>query len=102
MESCCFVFRAGAYYRTTFTLRRAGNRLTLEASVAGDGYPEFARQAFALVLHGGSPAAIQVDGQTLAAQGGRFLVPNAGADIKRVSMTMIVKICLAFTVAILL
>ncbi|HET9207085.1 MAG TPA: glycoside hydrolase family 31 protein, partial [Burkholderiaceae bacterium] len=38
-DGLTFAFREGAYYRTSFTLRRAGDRLTLEASVAGNGYP---------------------------------------------------------------
>ena len=39
----------GARHRTTFELTRAGGRLTLRAEVDGDGYPEFAREAFELV-----------------------------------------------------
>ena len=46
----------GACRRTTFTLARAGGELTLRAEVAGDGYPEFAREAFELVFHGDGDA----------------------------------------------
>lgn len=81
-DGLSFAFREGAYYRTTFTLARSGNRLTLEASVAGDGYPEFARQAFELVFHGAAPSSIQLDGHALAAQGGRFVAPNAGVGLR--------------------
>jgi alpha-glucosidase len=83
-DGLSFAFQHGAYYRTTFTLERAGSHLTLTASVAGAGYPEFARQAFELVFHGATPAAIQVDGQTLAAQAGRFVVANAGTGLELV------------------
>ena len=33
--------------------RRAGARCSLTATVEGDGYPEFARERFELVVHGG-------------------------------------------------
>src|SRR3954453_3575234 len=42
----------GARYRTTFVLERRGSRVTLRAEVEGDGYPEFGREAFELVVHG--------------------------------------------------
>src|SRR3954469_2001491 len=42
----------GARYRTTFVLERRGSRVTLRGDVEGDGYPEFAREAFRLVVHG--------------------------------------------------
>ena len=32
--------------------------MTLRAEVEGDGYPEFAREAFHLVLHGAAPEAV--------------------------------------------
>jgi alpha-glucosidase len=79
-DGLTFAFRNGAYYRTVFALERAGSRLRLDLSVAGNGYPAFARQAFELVLHGGSPADVRVNGQTLSAQAGRFAVTNAGED----------------------
>jgi alpha-glucosidase len=56
----------GARYRTTLTLTRNGSALTLSGSVDGQGYPEFAREAFRVVVHGApvEPA----------------LLPNAGTD----------------------
>jgi alpha-glucosidase len=42
----------GARLRTTFTLTREGDAIALRAEVDGDGYPEFARRAFHLVVHG--------------------------------------------------
>ncbi len=35
--------------------RARGDRVTLRAEVDGDGYPEFAREAFVLVVHGAAP-----------------------------------------------
>ncbi|MEI7772260.1 MAG: glycoside hydrolase family 31 protein [Chloroflexales bacterium] len=79
-DGLTLAFRSGAYYQTTLTLERVGARLTLTASTAGHGYPEFARRAFELVFHGGSPAAVRAGGQALTARAGRYRVANAGAD----------------------
>jgi alpha-glucosidase len=44
--------RDGGHLTTTFKLARRGDRVTLRAEVEGDGYPEFRRTAFRLVVHG--------------------------------------------------
>jgi alpha-glucosidase len=69
----------GASYRTTFVLERHGRELTLEARVEGDGYPEFRRQAFHVVVHGGAPSTLVVDGGEIPATDGCFVVPDEGA-----------------------
>ena len=69
----------GAHRRTTFTVQRRGGEVTLEAETAGDGYPEFAREAFELVLHGAAPAAVEVDGTRTPVTDGRVRIANAGA-----------------------
>jgi alpha-glucosidase len=68
----------GARYRTTFELTRRGDAVTLRAEVEGDGYPEFARTAFHLVVHGAAPPSVRLDGEELAQEDGRFALPNAG------------------------
>ena len=68
----------GARYRTTFTVTRRGTALTLRADVEGDGYPEFARTAFHLVVTGVAPSTLRLDGEEVAASDGRFTLPNAG------------------------
>jgi alpha-glucosidase len=68
----------GARLRTVFTVTRAGDRVTLRADVDGDGFPEFARTAFHLVLHGAAPDVVRVDGAELGPAGGRVAIPNAG------------------------
>jgi alpha-glucosidase len=68
----------GARYRTTFALTRTGNRLTLRGEVDGDGYPEFARTAYHLVIHGAAPDTVRLDGTDLRSAGGHFTLPNAG------------------------
>jgi alpha-glucosidase len=70
--------RDGARYRTTFEVSRRGGRVAVEASVEGDGYPEFAREAFHLVIHGASLERVVVGGEALAVRGGRAEIPNAG------------------------
>ena len=52
--------------------------MTLRADVDGDGYPEFAREAFVLVVHGADPATVTVDGEALAVRDGRVAIANAG------------------------
>ncbi len=77
-DGLTFAFREGTFLRTDFTLRRAGTRLTVEGSVTGDGYPEFARHTFEFVFHGAAPNTISLDGQRLAPQDGRWVAPNRG------------------------
>ena len=50
----------------------------LRAEVAGDGFAEFARERFVLVLHGAAPDTIQVDGSEVSGADGRFEWPNRG------------------------
>jgi alpha-glucosidase len=52
--------------------------VTLRADVDGDGYPEFAREAFVLVVHGAAPATVTVDGEALEVRDGRVAIANAG------------------------
>lgn len=68
----------GGQVRTTFEVARSGDRITLAATVEGDGYPEFARTAFALRLIGATPAEVRYDGAPVTATDGRYLLPNRG------------------------
>ncbi|MGZ6640628.1 MAG: glycoside hydrolase family 31 protein [Solirubrobacteraceae bacterium] len=69
----------GAHRRTTFELTRRGHTVALRAEVEGDGYPEFARDTFQLVVHGAAPGTVIVDGTPVRPRDGRFAIPNAGA-----------------------
>ena len=71
--------RRSAPYRTTFDVAAARRRGDAARRGRGDGYPEFAREAFALVLHGAAPATVAVDGEALAVRDGRVEIANAGA-----------------------
>ncbi|CAA9499833.1 MAG: GH31 [uncultured Solirubrobacteraceae bacterium] len=68
----------GARVRTWLGVTRRGARVELRAQVEGDGYPEHAREAFHLVVHGAAPARVRLDGAELAAREGRFVLPSAG------------------------
>jgi alpha-glucosidase len=68
----------GARRRTSFEVTRRGGRLTLRAEADGAGYPDFAREAFHLVVHGAAPASATLDGDPVDVAGGRVEIPNAG------------------------
>jgi alpha-glucosidase len=68
----------GARYRTQFELTRSGEQVGLRAEVEGQGYAEFAREAFHVVIHGATPDTVRLDGEGLPRTGGHFVVPNAG------------------------
>jgi alpha-glucosidase len=77
-DGVSFAAVRGARYRTTFAVERAGTELTVNAEVGGEGFAEFARQYFVLILHGAAPAAGTLDDATITATNGRFEIPNAG------------------------
>jgi alpha-glucosidase len=68
----------GARYRTTFDVTRRGNRITLRAQVEGEGYPEFSRTAFHLVVRGAAPDTVRLEGVEIRRTGDRFVLPNSG------------------------
>jgi alpha-glucosidase len=59
---------SGGHLRTTFEVTRRGNEIDVRASVEGDGYPEFARTSFELIVHGASA--------------GPFSIPSAGTGFE--------------------
>ena len=76
-DGTTFAANDGARVRTKFEVDRAGEQVTLRAEVDGDGYPEFARTEFHLVVHGAFGDTIAVDGM----QGplvDRISIPNHG------------------------
>jgi alpha-glucosidase len=78
-DGLTFAAMEGACYRTTFQVARASNHVTLRADVVGGGYPEFARNAFHLVVHGAHLDTVRVNESMVAISGDRFVVPNAGS-----------------------
>ena len=88
-DGLSFDFREGAAYTTTFRLHREGERLTLTAVTTGNGYAEFAREAFHLVVHGAAPETVILDGEEVGVEDGRFHLSNAGTGFE-LEMTLAV------------
>jgi alpha-glucosidase len=77
-DGLTFAALDGARYRTTFEVKRRGNTVTVRGEVDGDGYADFARETFQLVIHGAAPTTLSLDGEELNASEGRFVIPNRG------------------------
>jgi alpha-glucosidase len=77
-DGLTFAAAEGARYRTSFEVTRTGDRIRLRADVEGDGYPEFARQAFHLIVRGARPASVDLEDGPVRVHDGRFVLPNAG------------------------
>lgn len=77
-DGVTFAEARGQFVRTDLTVRRQGGRLTIEARVSGDGYPEFRRRRFRLVFHGQAPAEVRVGGQARPLEQGSLELENAG------------------------
>jgi alpha-glucosidase len=56
-------FERGAYLRTTFRVKRSGQKLRLVASVSGRGFPEFQRKSLRIVFHGAALESAALDGR---------------------------------------
>jgi alpha-glucosidase len=77
-DGLTFAAAEGARYRTSFEVTRTGDRIRLRADVEGDGYPEFARQAFHIIVHGARPTSVELEDGPVRLRDGRFVLPNAG------------------------
>ncbi|MFP5284039.1 MAG: hypothetical protein ACLGIF_11390 [Actinomycetes bacterium] len=56
---------------------RAQDSVTLRVSVTGDGYAQFARRRYRLVLHGAQPERVLLDGDDLAVTEGAVVRARA-------------------------
>jgi alpha-glucosidase len=83
-DGLTFAALSGARFRTDFEVARSGQTVVLRATVSGDGYPEFARERFVLVLHGAAPEVVRVDGADVTGVDGRFELENTGTDFTAV------------------
>src|SRR5258706_9818905 len=61
-DGTTFAANSGARFRTTFAVTRAGTQVNVRAEVDGNGYAEFARRQFELVIHGAVAETLVVDG----------------------------------------
>jgi alpha-glucosidase len=78
-DGLTFAAGEGKRYRTAFTVTRTGSRVEVRADVEGEGYPEFAREAFRLVVRGAVADRVRVDGRVVELDGDSVMFPNAGA-----------------------
>ena len=81
-DGLTFAALQGSRCRTHFTVTRQGDRVDVSAAVVGDGYPEFRRQAFHLVVHGAAPQSVRLEGVDLQPQDRHFVLPNAGTGFR--------------------
>ena len=81
-DGLTFAFKNGTCYHTDFVMTRKAGRVSISASTKGDGYPEFKRQAFTLVIHGAQPRSIEVDGRTLDVGAEGVRLANAGTGFE--------------------
>jgi alpha-glucosidase len=77
-DGLTFAADQGACLRTTLTLTRSGSTVTLVADTTGDGYPEFRRETFRVVVHGAAPDVLHVADTAVARTGTGFDVPDRG------------------------
>ena len=81
-DGLTFASRNGAFYRTEFELSREGSRVTLRASVSGNGFPEFARKRLLLRFHGPSVERLTMDGEQLPLVAGMIVLENCANDFQ--------------------
>ncbi len=81
-DGVSYAAAAGGRVRTRFAVTRVGPQVTLEAAVDGDGFPEFRRGAFRLVVHGASPATVEVNGAVIGPREEGFLIANSGEGFR--------------------
>jgi alpha-glucosidase len=70
----------GAFRRTVLSLRRDGHTVTVQARTCGDGYPEFVREEFVLIIRGAHPCEIRVDGVDHRVTDEQVRLRNHGGD----------------------
>jgi hypothetical protein len=79
-DGLTFGFAEDRCYRTEFSVSRSGHRVTVRAEVSGDGYPEFARNAYRFVVHGGEPGTVRLDGVAQAPTDGGLVLARSAED----------------------
>jgi alpha-glucosidase len=77
-DGLTFASLEGSNHRTTLTVTRSGNRLSVRGDVTGDGYQESRREELHLIIHGAAPDAAEVDGTRVPVAQGRICVASTG------------------------
>ncbi|MEI8339966.1 MAG: TIM-barrel domain-containing protein [Verrucomicrobiota bacterium] len=75
-----FAFRDGCFLRTHFILARRTSRITIQASVTGNGFPEFARKKFLIRFQGPPFKNISINDEPVHPVDGEFVLENNGVD----------------------
>jgi hypothetical protein len=68
----------GAFLETTFRMVRQGDKVKITGTPTGDGFDEFKRDTFRLVIRGASIAQVRINGELRDAPGGRVDFRNQG------------------------
>jgi len=71
-------YSSGAFLRTTFVVSRRGLRVTVILRTSGDGFPEFRRTQFRIVLDGFTGDRVELNGTTIGVQNAQFYCENRG------------------------
>jgi alpha-glucosidase len=77
-DGLSFAASEGARHRPRFTLTRRGAQVRLHGETQGEGYPEFARRQFRIVLEGATPLTVRHGGALVPYADGGVVLPNAG------------------------
>lgn len=77
-DGVTFAAQDGARVRTTLRLIREGGRLRLSGEVEGEGYADFARTAYRLIVHGAEPDHVLHDGGRVEPADDGFTLLNDG------------------------
>ncbi|HYP97162.1 MAG TPA: TIM-barrel domain-containing protein [Polyangiaceae bacterium] len=71
-------YSSGAFLRTTFLVSRRGARVIVTVRTSGDGFPEFRRTQFRIVLDGFTGDHVELNGTTIDVQNTQFYCENRG------------------------
>ncbi|HET7542382.1 MAG TPA: glycoside hydrolase family 31 protein [Polyangiaceae bacterium] len=71
-------YATGAFLRTTFTVSRRAERVTVRLRTSGSGFPEFRRRQLRFYLRGYSGDRVELNGQVVGLKDSRFSWENRG------------------------
>jgi alpha-glucosidase len=81
-DGLTFAFRDGAFYQTEFAVRKEASRVTVSASVTGNGYPEFARKRFLIRFRGAEAGNVMLDGEPIPQVDGAITLENSATGFR--------------------
>jgi alpha-glucosidase len=81
-DGVSFAALTGAHLRTRFVLTRSAKRIHVVATVSGNGYPEFRRARYRLIVLNADPVHATVDGAPLVFRDGQAEIDNRGSGFQ--------------------